>query len=113
MARRVAFFAGLAALALAGLIASVPSVRGAEGSGTFVVISDFHFNPFDPPELATALARSAPAAWQATFTAAKDQAMSRTGEDTNPRTAGLKSRPLRESRGECGFRHRGGRFSGS
>ena len=46
MARRVAFFAGLAALALAGLIASVPSVRGAEGSGTFVVITDFHFNPF-------------------------------------------------------------------
>jgi hypothetical protein len=83
MARRVAFFVGLAALALAGLIACVPSVRGVEGSGTFVVISDFHFNPFEPPELATALARSAPAAWPATFTSAKDQAMSRTGEDTN------------------------------
>jgi len=87
MAGRVAFFAGLAtlasALARAGLIASVPSVRGAEGSGTFVVITDFHFNPFEPPELATALAGSAPAAWPATFTSAKDQAMSRTGEDTN------------------------------
>ncbi len=83
MARRVAFFVGLAALALAGLAACVPSVRGVEGSGTFVVISDLHFNPFEPPELATALARSAPAAWRATFTAAKDQAMSPTGEDTN------------------------------
>ncbi|HMJ99880.1 MAG TPA: hypothetical protein VK552_11240, partial [Reyranella sp.] len=87
MAGRTAFFAGLAALAfalvLAGLIASIPRVRGAEGSGTFVVISDFHFNPFEPPELATTLARSAPAAWKATFTAAQDQAMSRTGEDTN------------------------------
>ncbi len=83
MARRVASFAGLAALVLAGVIASVPSVWGAEGSGTFVVISDLHFNPFDPPALATTLARSAPAAWRATFAAARDQAMSPTGEDTN------------------------------
>jgi len=87
MAGRTAFFAVLAALAsalvLAGLIASNTSVRGAEGSGTFVVISDFHFNPFEPRELATALARSAPPAWRATFTAAKDQVMSPNGEDTN------------------------------
>jgi sphingomyelin phosphodiesterase acid-like 3 len=83
MTGRVAFFAGLVALALAGLIASVPSVWGAEGGGTFVVISDLHFNPFEPPALATTLARSAPAAWQATLAAAQDQAMSRTGEDTN------------------------------
>ena len=82
MARRAAFFVGLAALALAGLIACVPSIRGAEGNGT-VVVTDVHFNPFTPPELATALAMSAPAAWQAIFTSAKDQTMSRTGEDTN------------------------------
>ena len=68
----------VASLALAVLVASVPSVRGAEGSGTFVVISDLHFNPFDPPKLATALAMSAPAAWQAIFTAANDKAMSKT-----------------------------------
>lgn len=83
MASRVAFFVSLAALALAGLLAPVPSVRGGEGSGTFVVISDLHFNPFDPPELAMALAMSAPAAWQATFASANTQAMSRIGEDTN------------------------------
>lgn len=83
MASRVAPFVNLVSLALAVLVASVPSVRGAEGSGTFVVITDLHFNPFDPPELAAALAKSAPAAWPATFTAANDQAMSRTGEDTN------------------------------
>jgi len=85
MAGRFAFFIGLAAfvLALAGLIASVRSVRGAEGSGTFVVITDFHFNPFEPPELATALAMSAPAAWPATLTSTKDQVMSQTGEDSN------------------------------
>jgi sphingomyelin phosphodiesterase acid-like 3 len=83
MANRVAFFVSLLALALAGLIASAPPGSGAEGSGTFVVISDLHFNPFDPPALATALAKSAPAAWPAIFTSANDQAMSPTGEDTN------------------------------
>ena len=83
MAGRVGCFAGLAALVLAGLIASVPSVWGTEGSGTFVVISDLHFNPFDTPALATTLARSAPAAWKVTLSAVQDQAMSRTGEDTN------------------------------
>ena len=58
MANRVAFFVSLLALALAGLIASAPPGSGAEGSGTFVVISDLHFNPFDPPALATALTAS-------------------------------------------------------
>src|SRR4029077_6557916 len=87
MAGRFGFFVGWAplvfALALAGLIASVRSVRGAEGSGTFVVITDLHFNPFEPPPLATALALSAPAAWAAPFAPAKGQVMSQTGEDTN------------------------------
>jgi sphingomyelin phosphodiesterase acid-like 3 len=80
MARRAGFFVGLAAFVLA---ACVPSVRGVEGNGTFVVITDFHFDPFEPPELATALANSAPAAWKATFAGARDQAMSPPGEDTN------------------------------
>src|SRR5260370_9760501 len=84
MARRVAFFVGLAALALAGLAACVPSVLGVEGSGTFVVISDLHFNPFEPPELATALARSAPAAWRAALPAANDQAMLTDTADNHP-----------------------------
>lgn len=61
MVGRAAFFVGLAVLA--GLIASIPSVCAAEGSGTFVVISDFHFDPFATP--------------------GTDQAMSRPGEDTN------------------------------
>ncbi|MPZ36435.1 MAG: hypothetical protein GEV13_36740 [Rhodospirillales bacterium] len=83
MANRVAFFVNLTSLALVVLVASVPSVRGAGGSGTFAVIADLHFNPFDPPDLAAALAKSAPTAWPAIFAAANDQAMSRTGEDTN------------------------------
>lgn len=55
-----------------------------QNSGTFGVISDIHFDPFDPPGLAASLARSAPAAWPAAFAAAtKDQAMSAVGKDTN------------------------------
>lgn len=80
---RVAFFVNLISLALAVLVAPVPPVRGAEGSGTFVVISDLHFNPFDPPQRATALATAAPAAWPAIFASTNDQAMSRIREDTN------------------------------
>jgi len=83
MASRVAFFVTLTSLALAVLVAPVPSVRGAEGSGTFAVVADLHFNPFDLPEHAPALAMSAPTAWRAIFASANDQAMSRTGEDTN------------------------------
>jgi sphingomyelin phosphodiesterase acid-like 3 len=81
--RRAAFFASLTSLALAVLVAAVPSVRSAEGSGTFAVITDLHFDPFDPPQLAAALVASAPAAWPAILASANDQAMSRTGEDTN------------------------------
>ena len=61
MATRGALFVGLAVLALAGLIVPIPSVHSAEGSGSFVVISDLHFNPF----------------------ADKDQVMSPIGQDTN------------------------------
>lgn len=65
------------------MIASDPSAYGTEGSGTVVVISDLHFDPFDPPALAAALAGSAPTTWQAAFASVDNQAMSRSGEDTN------------------------------
>jgi sphingomyelin phosphodiesterase acid-like 3 len=83
MARPAAFFVRLCALVLLGMAASGQSALADGESGTFAVITDVHFNPFDPPELATALARSAPAAWPAAFATIKDQAMSRIGEDTN------------------------------
>ena len=59
MARPATFFVRLCALVVLGMAG--PSARAAGESGTFVVLSDIHFNPFAP----------------------KDQATSRIGEDTN------------------------------
>ena len=59
MARPATFFVRLCALVVLGMAG--PSVRAAGDDGTFVVLSDIHFNPFAP----------------------KDQATSRIGEDTN------------------------------
>jgi hypothetical protein len=76
---RTAFFA-LAAFAMA---AFAPSARAQGDGGRFAVISDIHFNPFDPPDLAATLVRTDPDAWPATLAALKDQATSRIGHDTN------------------------------
>src|SRR4030095_7033081 len=81
--RRAAFFASLTSLALAVLVAAVPSVRSAEGSGTFAVITALPFDPFEPPHLAAASFAPPPAPWPTILASANDQAMSRTGEDTN------------------------------
>ena len=51
--------------------------------GTFVLVSDFHFDPFDPPGLAKALADIDPADWASHFSEAADQAFSTYGKDTN------------------------------
>src|SRR4029450_1984330 len=59
MARPATSFVRLCALVALGM--ARPSARAAGESGTFVVLSDIHFNPFAP----------------------KDQATSRIGEDTN------------------------------
>lgn len=80
---RTAFFARLCTLAVVGMAVFGPSARAQGDGGTFAVISDIHFNPFDPPGLAATLVRSAPADWPATLAAIKEQAMSRVGEDTN------------------------------
>ncbi len=51
--------------------------------GTFVLVSDFHFDPFDPPGLAKTLSRIDPADWASRFSKAADQAFSPYGKDTN------------------------------
>lgn len=51
--------------------------------GTFVLVSDFHFDPFDPPGLAKTLAGIDPADWPSHFSTAADQAFSSYGKDTN------------------------------
>ena len=80
---RAAFFVRLCALAVLGAAGFGPSALAQGDGGTFAVISDIHFNPFDPPAVAATLARSAPSDWPATLATIKDQAMSRIGADTN------------------------------
>jgi hypothetical protein len=60
-----------------------PSVHAQGDGGSFAVISDIHFNPFDPPALAATLVRSAPEAWPGAFAGLTAQAMSGIGHDTN------------------------------
>ncbi len=55
----------------------------AANTDTFVVVSDIHFDPFDPPDLAKALAAADPADWESHFSAAEGQAFSTYGRDTN------------------------------
>jgi sphingomyelin phosphodiesterase acid-like 3 len=83
MVRRSVFFVSLFFLALAGLTVPALPVHSVEGSGKVAIISDLHFNPFDPPQLASTLTRLSPSAWQGAFSSTHNQVMSRSGEDTN------------------------------
>ena len=66
------------------LLCSAHLVAAADAtSGTFVLVSDFHFDPFDPPGLAKTLAGIDPADWSSHFADAEDQAFSTYGTDTN------------------------------
>ena len=69
------------AMLLAALVAA-PAVALAE-TGTFLHVSDIHFNPFDPAIRAKALATTATEDWPAFFAADPDQAFAKYGEDTN------------------------------
>jgi sphingomyelin phosphodiesterase acid-like 3 len=71
-----------AVLALALLAPAVASPAAAE-PGTFLHVSDIHFNPFDPSIGAMALATSDTEDWAAHFAADSDQTFSKYGEDTN------------------------------
>ena len=78
MARSVALRAGV----IAGLLVAV-APAAADPSGTLLLMSDIHFDPFDPPALASALAESDVGAWPDRFSTVTGQAMSPYGEDTN------------------------------
>ena len=71
----------VAAAAIFGLV--IPASVSAEPVGTFSLISDFHFDPFDPPELAAELSAADVEAWPGIFATIGDQAMSTWGKDTN------------------------------
>ncbi len=80
LTRRLACF-GVALLA--ALIAFGHSARADEVPGTFGLISDIHFDPFDPPDIAEQLAAAPVADWQGIFATIEEQAMSPWGRDTN------------------------------
>jgi 3',5'-cyclic AMP phosphodiesterase CpdA len=67
-------------LALA-LVLAAPAAHA--DPGTFVHVSDIHFNPFDPPLRARALAGLPIEDWPTFFTADPDQTLAGWGEDTN------------------------------
>lgn len=71
-----------AVLALA-LLAPGLIVPAAAEPGTFLHISDIHFNPFDPAIGAKALAISNIDDWAGHYAADSDQTLSKYGEDTN------------------------------
>lgn len=73
----------LAIAALAGFLVSSPPAPAAETRGTLALLSDIHFDPFDPPELAAQLAAAPVEAWPAIFATITEQAMSPWGRDTN------------------------------
>ena len=50
---------------------------------TFTVVTDIHFNPFDPPDLAARLADAEPAQWPDIFAGLSEQQAASFGSDTN------------------------------
>src|SRR5262245_1816321 len=69
--------------ALAALIMVVGTTHAEGPTRRFVHISDIHFDPFDPPELARLLAASAPEQWSSIFAGSRTRVMSNFGKDTN------------------------------
>jgi hypothetical protein len=71
------------ALVFAAVISLAAAASAQEGAGTVAVVSDIHFDPFDPPALARQLAAIPANDWPTRFAANPDQRLSRYGEDTN------------------------------
>jgi hypothetical protein len=74
---------GLAAAVMLAAILIPAAPQAAEPAGGFGLISDIHFNPFDPPDLAQQLSAADAEAWPAIFAGIEAQAISSWGSDTN------------------------------
>ncbi len=73
----------LTAAILVTSFASVAPIVAQEPTGTFVLVSDIHFDPFDPEGLATTLATTDPDTWMARLAALPPAPASQYGKDTN------------------------------
>jgi hypothetical protein len=71
------------ALTLAATVAMSTLTRAEDATGTFMLVSDIHFDPFDTPDMARALAKSDAAAAAAAYASAAEAPFARVGEDTN------------------------------
>jgi sphingomyelin phosphodiesterase acid-like 3 len=73
-----------ALIACAASPLSTPSVASAQSpTGTFALISDIHFDPFTPTEIAPKLAAAEPAGWPMILDTIENEHMSPFGKDTN------------------------------
>jgi len=70
-------------LVLVSLVVTIQPVFAADPAGRFAVISDIHFNPFDPPRLARQLADADVTDWEAIFATIETQTAASYGSDTN------------------------------
>lgn len=73
----------LAAATIVTSFATVVPLAAAEPRGTFALISDVHFDPFDPEGIANTLAATDPGDWMARFAALPPAPASQYGKDTN------------------------------
>ena len=73
----------VAAILVTACAALVQAASAAEPSGRFAVITDIHFDPFAPEEIAATLARLPPDEWMARFAALPTAPASQYGKDTN------------------------------
>jgi hypothetical protein len=73
----------LGAVLVAFVLTFGPGEARAEPSGTFALISDIHFDPFDPDGLAKTLAVTDAEDWMARFAALPPGPASQYGKDTN------------------------------
>ncbi|MCB1502097.1 MAG: metallophosphoesterase [Bauldia sp.] len=72
-----------AAAILVTVLAVLPQPTAAGPSGRFAVVSDIHFDPFDPEGLAATLATLPPDAWMGHFASLPPAPASQYGKDTN------------------------------
>jgi hypothetical protein len=70
-------------LAAAIFVTAMKAAAALADDGTFALVSDIHFDPFDPPGLARTLATVPPADWMERFAALPDAPASQYGTDTN------------------------------
>ena len=94
-------------LAAATIVTSFATATAAQTpTGTFVLVSDIHFDPFDPDGIARTLATIDPGTWMARFAALPPGPASQYGKDTNHVLLSSALAAIAKTAAECRLRHR-------